>query len=300
MFRLRPIGNGVFGSFMAKVAAENAKITVLKAFTRNSGMNWNQDILKADVDGVYVCTPDHLHKPHAISCLNSGKHVLVEKPVLDFKDVRNAAEKNGRAMMVGFHRRHDSQYKRARQYASSVRPKRVLLESYDPVPADADLGNVVRNSLIHDIDILGWMFDGSTIDVVKCEGNHETSAICVVLRVRNLDGHEFDAELKYAKLHATYVQRVVVDEETFGYEFAAPKDTVWPNEWHISGPGMAQVWKEAYATQFGAFLRMCRECDCDSFEGTTEPDFHSLYDGYQRTFSLMEEIAGRFDAKAMK
>lgn len=40
-----------------------------------------------DIDAIVICTPSHLHEPQAIATLESGKHVLVERPI-----ARNAAE----------------------------------------------------------------------------------------------------------------------------------------------------------------------------------------------------------------
>lgn len=38
--------------------------------------------LLAQVDAVSICTPDHLHLQHIIQCMEAGKHVLVEKPMV--------------------------------------------------------------------------------------------------------------------------------------------------------------------------------------------------------------------------
>ncbi len=40
-----------------------------------------EDLLEDDeIDAVIVTTPNHLHEPHALSALRSGKHVMVERP----------------------------------------------------------------------------------------------------------------------------------------------------------------------------------------------------------------------------
>jgi myo-inositol 2-dehydrogenase/D-chiro-inositol 1-dehydrogenase len=48
--------------------------------TEDLYMDYNQ-LLKADCDAVSVCLPNYLHKNVSIDLLNSGKHVLVEKPL---------------------------------------------------------------------------------------------------------------------------------------------------------------------------------------------------------------------------
>ncbi len=65
----------------------------------------------ADVDGVTVATPDHLHREIAVAALKAGKHVLVEKP-LDVTvegciEIINAAKESGTLLMVDFHKRYD-------------------------------------------------------------------------------------------------------------------------------------------------------------------------------------------------
>ena len=43
--------------------------------------DWRELAADPDVDAVVIGTPNALHAPQAIACLEAGKHVLVEKPM---------------------------------------------------------------------------------------------------------------------------------------------------------------------------------------------------------------------------
>ena len=62
-----------------------------------------------ELDAVSVCTWNSAHAPCTIMALNAGKHVLCEKPmatnVEDAIAMKEAAEKNGKLLMIGFVRR---------------------------------------------------------------------------------------------------------------------------------------------------------------------------------------------------
>lgn len=70
------------------------------------------DMFKAcpEIDAVSVCTWNSAHAPCTIAALNAGKHVLCEKPMAmnteEAKAMKEAAEKNGKLLMVGFVRRY--------------------------------------------------------------------------------------------------------------------------------------------------------------------------------------------------
>lgn len=59
---------------------------------------------EAKPDVVSIATPHKLHAPQAITCLNAGKHVLVEKPMAlssaDALEMIAAAEKNNKKLWV--------------------------------------------------------------------------------------------------------------------------------------------------------------------------------------------------------
>ena len=62
-----------------------------------------------ELDAVSVCTWNSAHAPCTIMALNAGKHVLCEKPmatnVEDAIAMKEAAEKSGKLLMIGFVRR---------------------------------------------------------------------------------------------------------------------------------------------------------------------------------------------------
>lgn len=61
------------------------------------------------IDLVIICSPDWLHSEQAISCLNNGKHVLLEKPMAtnlyDSEKLTNLAKSKNLILIIGFHLR---------------------------------------------------------------------------------------------------------------------------------------------------------------------------------------------------
>ena len=149
-------------------------ILVLRLWTNRNFQNTTTRTLRHR----YVCSPDNLHAAHAKECLENGKHVLVEKPVYGFQSVRDVAERSGKVLMIGFHRRHDEEFRKAKKYVEkeASKTKRILIESYDPVPEDQDRANVVCNSVVHDLDVIHWLFDhDAKVRVRACAGKSHNS-----------------------------------------------------------------------------------------------------------------------------
>jgi predicted dehydrogenase len=62
-----------------------------------------------EVDAVFVCTPHHLHKEHALAAIAAGKHVLCEKPLTitteDGIALVEAARRAGVVLAAAYYRR---------------------------------------------------------------------------------------------------------------------------------------------------------------------------------------------------
>jgi predicted dehydrogenase len=70
----------------------------------------DDDVFRSDdLDALIICSPSHLHESQAIAGLQSGKHVLVEKPLALTADaaqrVIDVAERTDRTLMIAMNNR---------------------------------------------------------------------------------------------------------------------------------------------------------------------------------------------------
>lgn len=75
-----------------------------------------QELLKEDVEAVYVLTPNSSHAPISIAAMEAGKHVMCEKPMAktyaEAKAMVETAERTGKVLTIGYQNRYraDSVY----------------------------------------------------------------------------------------------------------------------------------------------------------------------------------------------
>ncbi len=75
-----------------------------------------KELLKLDLDAVYVCTPNRSHSYITVDALHSGKHVMCEKPMAintqEAQKMLDAAKETGKVLTIGYQNRFrpDSQY----------------------------------------------------------------------------------------------------------------------------------------------------------------------------------------------
>jgi len=124
------------------------------------------------LDGVIIATPNHLHVPVGLACLERGLPILVEKPIAESvaaaQQLVAAADARGVPVLVGHHRRHNPRVKRAKEWIQQGQLGRLvgvsasfaLLKPDDYYHVswrkEAGGGPVLIN-LIHDIDNLRYI-----------------------------------------------------------------------------------------------------------------------------------------------
>lgn len=78
-----------------------------------------QELIKEELDAVYVLTPNNSHASISIAALKAGKHVMCEKPMAtcyaDAKAMVDAAKETGKLLTIGYQNRYrgDSQFLKA-------------------------------------------------------------------------------------------------------------------------------------------------------------------------------------------
>ncbi|SFE03995.1 Predicted dehydrogenase [Bacillus sp. OV194] len=79
-----------------------------------------EDLLNdPEIEAVSVCTPNYLHAPISVAALNSGKHVLCEKPMAtsleEAEQMILASEKNGKKLMIAHNQRFVRSHEKAKE-----------------------------------------------------------------------------------------------------------------------------------------------------------------------------------------
>ncbi len=86
--------------------------------------DWRQLLLDPEIDAVDICLPTYLHKEVVLSALESGKHVLCEKPMAlnssDCDEMLEAASRSNRIFMVGQVLRFMFPYRYASSFVSTT------------------------------------------------------------------------------------------------------------------------------------------------------------------------------------
>ena len=127
---------------------------------------------RARPDGVIIATPNTLHVPAGLACVQRGIPMLIEKPIADTvesaRQLSDAAERASVAVLVGHHRRHNPVIAKAREIVREGKIGRLtavaalwLIQkpaSYFDVSWRRERGGgPVLINLIHDIDDLRFI-----------------------------------------------------------------------------------------------------------------------------------------------
>ena len=188
--RLGIAGLGLAGAFMIRAAAMHPRIRLAaamdplprprEAFARDFGANVYSDFeaLCDDpaIEAIYIASPHRFHASQAVTALEHGKHVLVEKPMAltlaDCDAVIDAADRTGRHVIVGHTHAFDPNIRRMADIIQSgelgklgmiltfnyndflLRPHRL-----DEFASD-DSGGIAFNQVSHQIEMVRLLGGG--------------------------------------------------------------------------------------------------------------------------------------------
>ena len=176
--RIGIIGAGHFGRFHAqKVAAatrailagihdpDAARAALVAAETTTVARPL--EALLAASDAVVIAAPAHLHHRLAMTALDAGKHVLVEKPIAaslaEADEMAALATAKGLVLQVGHLLRYSAEY----QAISARMPRPVYIECVRIAPfktRGTDV-SVILDLMIHDIDLVLALVDSPVVGV---------------------------------------------------------------------------------------------------------------------------------------
>lgn len=102
---------------------EERALEIGKEYSAKAYTDYKELLADKDIDAVSVCIPNYLHAPISIDALNAGKHVLCEKPMAtsseEAEQMIEAAEKNGKKLMIGHNQRFVKSHQKARELIQS-------------------------------------------------------------------------------------------------------------------------------------------------------------------------------------
>src|SRR6476661_2963300 len=139
-------------------------------------------IADPDVDAVVLATPGPTHEKQLLACLEYGKPVMCEKPLTtdvatSLEVVKREAELGKRLIQVGFMRRFDPEYSALKALLDGGELGRPLVmhcaHRNPAVPPDFDSSMIVKDSLVHEVDVTRFLFgeEITSVQIIRPAAN---------------------------------------------------------------------------------------------------------------------------------
>ena len=130
-----------------------------------------------NIDAVVICSSTDTHAQIISEAAQAGKHIFCEKPIaLDVEKIDqaiDAVKKAGVKLQVGFNRRFDPGFKKAKGLVASGTigtPHLVRITSRDPEPPPISYvkvsGGIFLDMMIHDFDMARYLLDQEVVELM--------------------------------------------------------------------------------------------------------------------------------------
>lgn len=168
-------------SGIADVKLKNAKKLAEEVEVKNIFQDPKTLINDSNTDAVLICSSTDTHAEFIIESARAGKDVFCEKPIaLDIESIDRAlaeVERSNVKLFVGFNRRFDPNFKRAKELISNGKigkPHILKITSRDPQPPPIEYvkvsGGIFSDMTIHDFDMARYLMNDE-IEEVYASGN---------------------------------------------------------------------------------------------------------------------------------
>jgi len=130
-----------------------------------------------DIDAVVICSSTDTHAQIISEAAQAGKHIFCEKPIaLDVEKIDQAiaaVKKAGVKLQVGFNRRFDPSFKKAKELVAKGTigtPHLLRITSRDPEPPPISYikvsGGIFLDMMIHDFDMARYLLDQEVVELM--------------------------------------------------------------------------------------------------------------------------------------
>ncbi|WP_328308185.1 Gfo/Idh/MocA family oxidoreductase [Streptomyces sp. NBC_00442] len=292
--RIAVIGTGRIGAFHAGVLARHPQVeevvvadadaTRAASVAALTGATAVTTVPQAftGVDAVVIASATAAHAGLVATAAGAGLPAFCEKPIaLDVPgtlETLRAVETAGTELQLGFMRRFDAGYVRARDLVRSGRLGRlhtVRAMTSDPAPPPAAYlplsGGLYRDCLVHDFDIVRWVTGREVVEVYatgsdagpamfRAAGDIDTAAVVLTLDDGTLvsatatrcNGAGYDVRLELAGER---------DQFAVGLDDRTPLTSAEPHGADRPGKpwtGFLERFGPAYEAELDAFVRLVR------------------------------------------
>lgn len=164
------IGLGHFGKHYARLLQEIPNVKLVK--TSNISGETDEIINNKEIDCIVIASPPSTHCELIIKALRSGKHVLVEKPMVlsiaEAKKVEKELKKHKNLVfMVGFQYVYNNYIGYIKEHLNELGTvKYVMGENLYCGPLRADVGSFM-DAGIHDLAVLEYLFSPGKIKKIS-------------------------------------------------------------------------------------------------------------------------------------
>jgi myo-inositol 2-dehydrogenase/D-chiro-inositol 1-dehydrogenase len=223
-----------------KSRAQAAAETAVDAYT-----NLDDLLARTDLDIIDVVVPNFLHEEIACAALESGRHVLLEKPmstsVASCDRILAGARRAGRLLLVGHVMRFSAMYIRMRDLVKSGAlgdPRYVLIDLWRrPYRPGTDgwrldpqrVGNWTLEEPVHYLDAIAWFLDSlGEPCTISAHGNRSDASLA--FRANTCDN--FTAVVGYpGRAFAVFSQTLAAVEHHLSIKIFGSK-AMLRAEWH--------------------------------------------------------------------